>query len=97
MGCKQFACSGNVTKVAINNIQGVNYIFEFNEDFIKRYNDESDEGYFLEIDIQYPDQLHYFHGGLTFLPERMEIEKIKKLVFNFHDKNDIIKHDKTDW
>ena len=24
---------------------------EFNEDFIKSYNDESDEGYFLEVDV----------------------------------------------
>ena len=26
---------------------------EFNEDLIKNYNEESDEGYFLEIDVQY--------------------------------------------
>ena len=27
---------------------------EFNEDFTESYNKESDEGYFLEVDIQYP-------------------------------------------
>ena len=27
--------------------------FPFNEDFIKNYNEESDEGYFLEFDVQY--------------------------------------------
>ena len=26
---------------------------QFNEDFIKNYNEESDEGYFLEVDAQY--------------------------------------------
>ena len=27
---------------------------EFNEDFIKSYNDDSHEGYFLEVNVQYP-------------------------------------------
>ena len=27
--------------------------FPFNQDFIKNYNEESDEGYFLEFDVQY--------------------------------------------
>ena len=26
---------------------------QFNEDFIKNYNGESNEGYFLEVDVQY--------------------------------------------
>ena len=26
---------------------------QFNEDFIENYNEESDEGYFLEADVQY--------------------------------------------
>ena len=26
---------------------------QFNEDFIKNYDDESDEGYFLKVDCQY--------------------------------------------
>ena len=30
---------------------------EFNDDFKKSYNDESDEGYFLEVDVQYPENL----------------------------------------
>ena len=36
--------------------------FQFNEDFIKNYNKESDEGYFLEVDVQYIkilDECHY--------------------------------------
>ena len=38
----------------------------FNEDFIKYYNEESDEGYLLEV--QYPDKLHERHNDLPFLP-----------------------------
>ena len=44
------------------------------EDFIKKYNEENDEGY----DIQWP--------------EKMEIEKIEKLVANLHDKTKYVIH-----
>ena len=59
---------------------------QFHEDFIKNYNEESDKEYFLEVDIQYLEKLHELHNDLRFLPESMEIEKVKKLVPNLHDK-----------
>ena len=31
---------------------------QFNEYFIKNYSEESYEGYFLEVDVQYPEKLH---------------------------------------
>ena len=51
----------------------------------KKSNEESDKGYFLNINVLSPEKLHEFHD-LQFLPERMEIEKVKKLVTNLHDK-----------
>ena len=65
---------------------------KFNEDFIKSYNDESDEGYFLEDDVQYSGNLHNLHYDLPFLPERMKIGKFEKLVANFHDKTEYVIH-----
>ena len=53
---------------------------QFNEDFLKNYNEESDERYFLEVDVQYPEKLRELHNDLPFLPERMKIEKVQKLV-----------------
>ena len=35
---------------------------QFNEDFIKSYNEESDEGYFFEVDAQYPEKLLELHS-----------------------------------
>ena len=35
-------------------------ISEFDEDFIKIYNNDSDEEYFLEAEVQYPENLHNF-------------------------------------
>ena len=46
---------------------------EFNEDFIKNYNEESDERYFLEVDVQYPQELYEHHMDLPFLSERLEL------------------------
>ena len=56
------------------------------KDFIKNYNEESDEGYVLEFDVQYSEKLHKLHNDLSFLPERMKTEKVEKLVTNLHDK-----------
>ena len=41
---------------------------KINEDFIKSYNEESDERHFLEIDVQYPEKLHELHNDLPFSP-----------------------------
>ena len=30
---------------------------QFNEAFIKSYNKDSDESYFFEVDVQYPEEL----------------------------------------
>ena len=40
---------------------------------IKKYNEENDEGYFLEVDVHYLEKLHEVHNDLPFLPERMKI------------------------
>ena len=56
--------------------------------FIKSYNKESRKGWSLEIDVQYPENLHDFHNDLHFLPERMKIEKVERLVANLHHKTE---------
>ena len=43
----------------------------------------------IEVDLQYPEKLHEFHNNLPFLPERMKIQKVGKLVGNLHDKKRI--------
>ena len=61
--CKQFIWSGNVPKVS----SGSNLIHfklikdtsQFNSDLIKNDNEESDEGYFPEVYVQYLE-LHFY-------------------------------------
>ena len=59
---------------------------ESDERFIKNYNENSDKGYFLEVDVEYPKNLFSLHGDLPFLPERKKIEKYNKLICDFHYK-----------
>ena len=40
-------------KLPVNGFMWYNYLSEFNEDFIKNYNENSDVGYFLEVDVEY--------------------------------------------
>ena len=39
----------------------------------KIYSEESDEGYFLKVDDQYPEKFHELHIDLPFLPETIKI------------------------
>ena len=54
-----------------------------------------DEGCFLDVDIQYPENLHNLHNDLPFLPERIKTEKFKKLVADLHDKTENVIHIKS--
>ena len=36
--------------------------------FIKNYNEESDKGCFLEVDVQYLEKIHNLDSVLPFLP-----------------------------
>ena len=71
-------------KVPVNNFEWIKDTSQFNEDFIKDYNEneKSDKGCFLEADVQYLEKLHQLHTDLKFLPERIKIEKIKESLAN---------------
>ena len=47
------------------------------------------------MDVKYPKKLHELHSDLPFLPERMEINKCKKLVCNLYNKKKYVAHINT--
>ena len=59
---------------------------KFNEDFIKKCDEDCNKGYFLEVDIDYPKKLFDLHKDLQFLPERKKVEKVEKLICNIEGK-----------
>ena len=79
-------------KLPVNNSEWIKDTSQFNEELIKNYNEESYEGYFFEVDIQYSEKLHELHNDLPFLSEVMKIEKVEKLVANLHDKTEYVIH-----
>ena len=46
----------------------------------------------VEVDVEYPKNLYNFLNGLPSFCERMNIEKVEKLVENLHDKEEYIIH-----
>ena len=72
-------------KLPANGFEWVEELSQFKEDFIKNYDENSNKGYFLEGDVEYPKNLHNLHSDLSFLPEREKIKKCNKLC-DFHDK-----------
>ena len=52
--------------------------YNFTQKLIQRYDDHSDKGYILEVDVSYPKHLE-IHSDLPFLLERMNIGKCQKL------------------
>ena len=76
LGYKYFIGLGNVAKATIEDT------FQFNE--------ESDEEYFLEDDFQYPENLRNLCIDLPFLPDRIKIEKVEKLLANLHNKTECV-------
>ena len=62
----------------------------FTEEFIKNYDEDSNKGYILEVDVKYPKKLPGLHEYLPFLPDRMKTDKCKKLVCNLYDKETML-------
>ena len=60
---------------SVNGFKWVKKLLKFNEIFIKNYNENSNKGYILEVDVEYPKNLFNLHMDLPFLTERKKIEK----------------------
>ena len=58
----------------------------FNERFIKSYNENSDIGYFVEVDFDYTKELFNLYKDLPSLPERKKVNKVVKLLCSIEDK-----------
>ena len=69
---------GNVAKDSRKFFDWIKDTFQLNEDFIKNCNKESDECYFVEVDVHYHEQVHELLN-FSFLPERMKIDNSKIL------------------
>ena len=65
---------------------------KFNEDSIKKYDEDSNTGYFLEVDIEYSKTLFNSHKYLPFLPEIKKVGKVEKLICVIENKGQHVIH-----
>ena len=66
-------------KLLANKFELIEETSQFNEDFIKNYNEESNKGYFLEVDVQYPKNYMNFIMTYHFYQKEWKLEKQKSL------------------
>ena len=67
-------------KLPVRGFRWMDDISRMDEDFVRSYDKNDIKGYILEVDVDYPNELQTLHSDLPFLPERMVIDNIKKLV-----------------
>ena len=65
---------------------------KFNEYFTRNSDEDSNKGYILGLDVEYPKNLQDLHNDLLILPERIKLNKCDKLVCNLFDKNNYVVH-----
>ena len=89
-------------KLPVSGFKWVKNLSKFDKRFIKNYDENSDKGYLLEVDGEYPKDLlsgvalnrvaFNLHTDLPFLQERNKIKKCNKLVCNIYDKENYVLH-----
>ena len=76
----------------INGFKWEDDLSRFNERLITSYNENSNKGHFLEVDVEYPKKIFGSHKDLPFLPGRKKLQKIEKLVSSIDDKEKYVIH-----
>ena len=80
-----------IQKLPVDGSEWVEDLYVIDEDFTKNYDDDdSNVGYIIEADIEYPKNLQSLHSYLPFLPDIMKVNNCKKLVCNLYDKKTML-------
>ena len=77
------------------NLEWVKDNSQFNEVFIKDYDEKGEVGYILEVDVKYSKELYELYGDFPFLPKRKKLEKFENLISNLQDKSEYVTHIKS--
>ena len=79
-------------KLQVNGFKWAKHLSKFNEIFKRNYDENSDKGYFLEEDVEYPKELFDLHKDLPFLPEGKKVNKVEKFICSIEDKEKYVMH-----
>ena len=78
---------GLLQKLRVNCFKWKKFVPTFDEEFIKNYYEDSN---ILEVDVEYPKDLHNLHSDLPFLSERMKVKKYISLYAICMIKNNML-------
>ena len=84
-------CFKNYLQMVLNEKK----VSKFDEGFMKNYDEDSNKGYILEVDVEYPKDLHNLYSDLPFLSERTKIKTWNKHACNFYDRKEYVTHIKA--
>ena len=87
-----FYSSGMSQELPVKSFKRKKNVSESDKALLKRFDRNSDKGYILEVDVEYPKSLYNLHSGLSFLAETKEIKKCNKLVCNIYEKGNYVVH-----
>ena len=79
-------------KLPTGEFKWIENVEQFNAEKIGKLVKKDKHGYVLEVDVEYPKELHKQHNELPFLPEKMALHKVEKLVPNLHNKKKYVVH-----
>ena len=79
-------------KLPVDNFRWTKDLDRYTENFIKNYDENSDYGCVLEVDIEYPKTLWDLHKDLPFLAERRKLGNLEKLITSVDDKENYVIH-----
>ena len=67
------------------------WIENINKFDVNSINEKSDTGYFLEVDLEYPDELHELHNDYLLTPEKLVVssDMLSEYCRIIADKNQI--------
>ncbi|XP_057302775.1 uncharacterized protein LOC130636942 [Hydractinia symbiolongicarpus] len=79
-------------KLPAHGFKWISNVEIINEKKIEKLVSDNKHGYLLEVDIDYPKELHDKHNELPFLPKRKMIHRVEKLIPNLEHKRKYVVH-----
>ena len=70
---------GLYSKLPVNDFKWIENTSQFSKYFLGNYYEVGDNGYFLEVDVQYPQNLHSFTMIYSFYLKEWKLKKSKNL------------------
>ena len=62
---------------------------------LQNWKSSNKKGYIIELDLEYPKELHDLHNSYPLAPEKIKVNKVDKLIPNLYDKKNYICHIKN--